>query len=98
DGVALVRTGQREQRDSVALAQHYGFEVHWICGEAAPIAINCDIFKMLSSGLRIGTSAPISFKASITASVGRFPTSSSWAKGQPPSPPIAESKRRHPAL
>ena len=45
----------------------------------------------------IGSVTPRSCNARKTSSVGTFPTSSFCAKGQPPSPPMVESKRRHPA-
>src|SRR5271157_2681213 len=47
-------------------------------------------------GFFSGNSTPRLLSASSNLSVGVLPTNTSCAKGQPPRPPMAESKRRQP--
>src|SRR6202012_6153156 len=46
---------------------------------------------------RRGSEAPCALSAAMTVSVDTLPARTSRAKGKPPTPPMADSKRRQPA-
>ena len=62
-----------------------------------PSLIAAFIAKTFENRSSTGSIRSRSCNARKTSSVGTFPTNLSCANGHPPSPPIAESKRRQPA-
>src|ERR1019366_4945455 len=89
----LPAAGRRRRKQVLRFAQDDKF--CWGVLYLAPISAVA--FDNTSNDLSGGNCAARLRRDSITVSVGIFPTRSSCAKGHPPRPPMAESKRRHPA-
>ena len=85
-----------QQEESDSSLQKSSFCGFWLLGifPADVVAQLNEFYKLDES---IPGSAPTLRRAARTASVGMLPTRSSPAKGQPPSPVSALSKRRQPA-